>query len=59
MVQHSSEWPRNGQFLSSGSKSYLRIKPTMYSTSPDVEKLEPIKRQCYYKVRFDSDLILL
>lgn len=51
LVQHESEWPRLGNFVSAGSRTQIKIKPTIFSTSADVENLEPTKRQCYYKVK--------
>jgi hypothetical protein len=48
IVQHSSEWPKDGHFIAAGSLTSLSIKPTAYSTSDDVRALNPEDRQCYF-----------
>lgn len=59
VVHHSAEWPRSGTFISSGSKTAIRIKPIVFSTSDDVKTLTPERRQCYYPVRYILFLFLI
>ena len=54
MVNHPSEWPANSFFIAAGSIIALRIKPTAFSTSPEVSDLDPHERQCNFNVSFQK-----
>lgn len=49
VVHDFAEWPRSGMYVSSGSVIALRVKPVVFSTSQDVQKLTPERRQCYFE----------
>lgn len=50
MVHHAWEWPSSSTLITAGAPTALKISPTAFSTSSNLEALDPEYRQCYYDV---------
>jgi hypothetical protein len=50
MIHPPYQHPVASRYVSAGSVVAMKIRPTAYTTSEDVESLDPVERQCNYDV---------
>lgn len=55
MINDPREWPKKGQFVASGQEVAFPLVPSIYTTSPEVRRVDVQSRQCIYSVLIQEE----